>query len=96
MKRPTGLRVALHGRQRLTGVLNAAAAEGYPVTKELVERLSPYMREHIRRFGQYVLDMDEVPEPLRPEAGAVILIRGLVITFYTYPARTPTWATSSP
>ena len=52
----------------LTGVLNTAAAEGYPVTKELVGRLSPYMREHIRRFGQYVLDMEEVPEPLVPEA----------------------------
>jgi hypothetical protein len=36
----------------LTGVLKAAAAEGYPVTKELVGRLSPYMRKHIRRFGQ--------------------------------------------
>jgi TnpA family transposase len=51
----------------LTGVLNTAAAEGYPVTKELVGRLSPYMRDHIRRFGQYVLDMDEMPEPLGPE-----------------------------
>jgi len=51
-----------------SGIRNAASAEGYPVTKELVERLSPYMREHIRRFGQYVLDMDEVPEPLGPEA----------------------------
>ena len=68
LPRTTGLRVALHGRQRLTGVLNAAAAEGYPVTKELVKRLSPYMREHIRRFGQYVLNMDEVPEPLGSEA----------------------------
>jgi TnpA family transposase len=52
----------------LTGVLNTAAAEGYPVTKALVGRLSPYMREHIRRFGQYVLDMDEMPQPLEPAA----------------------------
>ena len=52
----------------LTGVLKAAAAEGYPVTQELAGRLSPYIREHIRRFGQYVLDMDEVPEALGPEA----------------------------
>jgi len=52
----------------LTGVLNAVAGEGYPVTKELVGRLSPYIRDHIRRFGQYVLDMDEMPEPLGLEA----------------------------
>ena len=50
----------------LTGVLNAASAEGYPVTKQLVERLSPYIREHIRRFGQYVLDMEDLPPPLLP------------------------------
>jgi TnpA family transposase len=52
----------------LTGVLNTAVADGYPVTQELVGRLSPYMRKHIHRFGQYVLDMDAVPEPLDPSA----------------------------
>jgi hypothetical protein len=24
-------------------------------------------REHIRRFGQYVLDMKDLPEPLEPQ-----------------------------
>ena len=38
--------------------------DGHTVTKENITRLSPYMREHIRRFGQYVLDMDEIPPPL--------------------------------
>ena len=52
----------------LTGVLNTAVADGYPVTQELVGRLSPYMRKHIHRFGQYVLDMDEVPESLNLSA----------------------------
>ena len=33
----------------------------------LVACLSPYMREHIRRFGQYVLDMDRLPRPLNPQ-----------------------------
>ncbi len=76
----------------LTSGLNTAIAEGYPVTRELVGRLSPYMREHIRRFGQYVLDMEEVPEPLEPKAMKLELsptyIRVLVITLYTYPAHT--------
>jgi hypothetical protein len=35
--------------------------------RELVARLSPYLRAHIRRFGQYVLDMDDVPDPLDPK-----------------------------
>ncbi len=51
----------------LTDVLNTLIAEGYPVTRELVARLSPYLREHIRRFGQYDLDMNKVPNPLDPE-----------------------------
>ena len=35
----------------LTDVLNTAVTEGYPVTPELVGRLSPYMRKHIHHFG---------------------------------------------
>ncbi len=36
------------------------------MTRESVGRLSPYLREHIRRFGQYVLDMEVKPESLEP------------------------------
>jgi hypothetical protein len=42
------------------------ARDGHPVTPELVARVSPYTREHIRRFGQYVLDMANLPNPLDP------------------------------
>lgn len=51
----------------LTEALAAMAADGHPVTPSLVACLSPYMREHIRRFGQYVLDMDDLPSPLNPQ-----------------------------
>ena len=40
---------------------------GLALTKELVGRLSPDLREHIRRFGQYVLDMDDLPPPWMPK-----------------------------
>jgi len=49
----------------LTATLSQLSAEGYPVTRELVSRLSPYQTEHIRRFGQYELEMDDEPEPLK-------------------------------
>jgi TnpA family transposase len=58
--------IMLHNVSDLTDVLADMAAEGWPLTRELVGRLSPYMREHIRRFGQYVLDMDDLPPPLAP------------------------------
>jgi len=31
---------------------------------EVVGRLSPYIRDHLRRFGEHVLDMDDLPPPL--------------------------------
>ena len=33
-----------------------------------VLRRHPYTREHIRRFGQYVLDMGDLPPPLDPQS----------------------------
>jgi TnpA family transposase len=60
--------IMLHNVADLTGVLNDMAAEGWSLTKDLVGRLSPYMREHLRRFGQYALDMDDQPPPLEPKA----------------------------
>jgi TnpA family transposase len=51
----------------LTDVLTAMAKDGYAVTPALVACLSPYIREHIRRFGRFVLDMDDLPNPLDPQ-----------------------------
>jgi TnpA family transposase len=51
----------------LSVALSSMAAERHTVTPGLVGCLSPYTREHIRRFGQYVLDMDVLPAPLNPQ-----------------------------
>jgi hypothetical protein len=52
--------------------LTAMDGDGHAVTRDLVGclSLSPYTREHIRRFGQYTLDMND-PPPLRSAASAV-------------------------
>ena len=50
----------------MTNVLASMARDKHPVSPGLVASLSPYTREHIRRFGQYVLDMNDLPEPLEP------------------------------
>jgi hypothetical protein len=44
--------------------LVANLAEGYPVTPEIIARLSPYKTEHINRFGHYELRFDRVPPPV--------------------------------
>ncbi len=58
--------IMLHNVSDLTDVLTDMAAEGWSLTKELVGRLSPYMRDHLRRFGQFMLDMEDLPPPLAP------------------------------
>ena len=47
----------------MTTALTGMMADGLVVTEQQVARLSPYLREHIRRFGQYVLDMEEELPP---------------------------------
>jgi Tn3 transposase DDE domain len=51
----------------LTDVLSDMGKGGHPVTPALVACLSPYIREHIRRFGRFVLDMTDLPDPLDPQ-----------------------------
>jgi TnpA family transposase len=51
----------------LTEVLCAMANDGQPVTADLAACISPYLREHIRRFGRFSLDMADLPEPLNPQ-----------------------------
>jgi len=54
----------LHNVIELTRVFRELVAEGYEIRREDVERLSPYITRHIKRFGEYVLDVSRVPEPL--------------------------------
>lgn len=49
----------------MTHVLRELAAEGYTVTRETISYLSPYLTEHIRRFGQYRIDMELLPPPIQ-------------------------------
>ncbi|HEY3997534.1 MAG TPA: Tn3 family transposase [Candidatus Xenobia bacterium] len=50
----------------LTEVLSSMIKDGLPVTPSLIGRINPYLREQIRRFGRYDVDMDTLPEPLSP------------------------------
>ncbi|MCB1977213.1 MAG: Tn3 family transposase [Nitrosomonas sp.] len=51
----------------LTDALNTMAEDGFTITPVLVASLSPYTRENILRFGRWTLDMNDVPEPLKPK-----------------------------
>ena len=48
----------------LTEVLQQLQREGYLLHREDVACLSPYLTSHIKRFGDYTIDMNAVPPPL--------------------------------
>ncbi len=58
--------IMLHNVVDLTGVLNDMATEGPRPSKELLAGLSPFIRDQIRRFGRYDVDMDDNPPELSP------------------------------
>ena len=62
--------------------------EGYIVTPETVGILSPYLTRHIKRFGDYIVDMENIPEALNPDLFFLTnwgLRKFKVGRFYTYP-----------
>ncbi len=52
----------------LTDVLADVKADGHDFTREQVVPRSPYMTTYLKRFEQYVLDMDSQPPPLEPKS----------------------------
>ena len=59
--------IMLQNVSDLTTILNEVAGEGIGVSKELVSSLSPYIRDHIRRFGRYEVNIEEFPPDLDPK-----------------------------
>ena len=47
----------------MTQVLVKLNQEGFPITREDLAALSPYLTHHIRRFGDYVVDLSQTPPP---------------------------------
>lgn len=47
-----------------TRIIQELLNEGYKITAEDLRFLSPYLTAHIKRFGEYVLDLSEIPPPL--------------------------------
>ena len=60
--------IMLHNVADLTDILENLVTDGLPVTLRHVACLSPYTREHIRRFGRYFLEMEHLPVPLKPRS----------------------------
>ncbi|PGV89606.1 Tn3 family transposase, partial [Bacillus cereus] len=48
----------------ITMILWQLKREGYRFSQEDLVMLSPYMTKHIKRFGDYVIDLQNIPQPI--------------------------------
>jgi TnpA family transposase len=54
--------VSFYNVSGITAILNDLAKENYPISKETLASLSPFITSHLNRFGDYPLDFDmEIP-----------------------------------
>ena len=56
----------------ISNALNALAKEGLIPTIDELAALSPYQTKHIKRFGNYELDLSAVPAPIADDLTFVI------------------------
>lgn len=48
----------------ITMILWQFKREGYRFSREDLVMLNPYMTKHIKRFGDYVIDLQNIPQPI--------------------------------
>lgn len=58
--------VIFHNVVHQARILRELKQEGFPVNREDIATLSPYVTSHIKRFGDYIIDVEAVPEPIDP------------------------------
>jgi TnpA family transposase len=55
--------VILQNAVDISLVVQQLSAEGVHVSRELLATLSPYLTRHIKRYGDYVVDWKNIPQP---------------------------------
>jgi TnpA family transposase len=51
----------------ISQIIEQLVTEGFDVKAEYLARLSPYLIEHLKRFGAFVINIDNAPIPIQPE-----------------------------
>ncbi len=47
-----------------TGIIKNLMNQGLAVSADDLKTLSPYLTKHVKRFGDYIVDLSEIPPPL--------------------------------
>ncbi|MGL4450006.1 MAG: Tn3 family transposase [Sarcina sp.] len=49
----------------MENVVKQLKKEGIEVSKQDMKNLSPYLTSHIKRFGEYIIDLEEESNPIK-------------------------------
>ncbi|MFO0108690.1 MAG: Tn3 family transposase [bacterium] len=55
--------VILQNTVDMSLAIQTLTAQGYPVNHRFVAALSPYLTRHIKRYGDYVVNLQNIPQP---------------------------------
>ncbi|WP_268887365.1 Tn3 family transposase [Ktedonobacter robiniae] len=59
--------VILDNTFQLSKILKELIEEGWSITRDELAMLSPYMTHHVKRFGNYVMDLETLPQPIEDD-----------------------------
>lgn len=54
--------VIFHNAVEQSRVIRSLTRQGWKITQDDVAALSPYVTSHVKRFGDYLIDLDAIPE----------------------------------
>ena len=55
--------VILQNTVDMTRVIQTLSAEGFKITHRMLATMSPYITRNLRRYGDYVVDLKNIPQP---------------------------------
>ena len=56
--------VILQNTFNMSLAIQALSAERYPISHKALATLSPYITRHLKRYGDYVVDLQKISQPL--------------------------------
>jgi TnpA family transposase len=62
--------VILHNAVDLSLTIQQLSAEGVSISRQMLASLSPYLTRHLKRYGDFVIDLQTIPTPME---GAIFI-----------------------
>lgn len=59
--------VIFHNVVEQTRIIKSLIRAGWKVSREDIAVLGPYVTSHVKRFGDYLIDVEAIPEPYEIE-----------------------------